>query len=141
MKSEIVILTASNEKYATNRIGDFESLRDLEDQLDKVKWQNSKLMEAAEIQNQNCIVESNTVYKEMESERISSLLQFNQTIAEKDELIKSLQQEFEKLKGFLRVERGKLDHLNDQHSNLKRELKECESLKAEKDALFLQIKQ
>ena len=141
LKSEIVILTASNEKYATNRIGDFESLRDLEDQLDKVKWQNSKLMEAAEIQNQNCIVESNTVYKEMESERISSLLQFNQTIAEKDELIKSLQQEFEKLKGFLRVERGKLDHLNDQHSNLKRELKECESLKAEKDDLCLQIKE
>ena len=163
LKSEVLVLTESNEKYAIKRIGDFESLRDLEDELEKAKWQNSELMEAAEIQSRHCIEkmkcevemlnekltqsestvmgklktireldillrESDTVYKEMESERRSSLFQFNQTIVEKDKLMKSLQLQCEKLKINVSAEKEKLKHLNDQHSSLKRESKEYESL-------------
>ena len=55
LKSELIVLTETCEKNAMQRIGDLESLKDLEDELERVKWQNSELMEAAEVESKSTI--------------------------------------------------------------------------------------
>ena len=156
LKSELIVLTETCEKNAMQRIGDLESLKDLEDELERVKWQNSELMEAAEVESKSTIDKMkfqiailndklsksestvmgqlNTIQglqfiMQQSDERYKMKLnQLSQALHEKDGLVESAQRYYEKLKSQVKQERDHREVLDGQLSTMRKEMKDYESL-------------